>query len=125
MNLEKLIFLLILSILFITSNDVLANNHQAYDQSKLDSEMELLQKSAFIDSNEEIEKDTSSTAQTNKNKPKTRLRENNVVEDNSIVDLEGKYFDKKKIKDSVKTMNAAPIREEELFIPKESKKRSR
>lgn len=121
MNLEKLIFLSSLALLLICNTDALASEIRAYDQSKLDSEMELLQKSAFIDPSYEIKKADS----TEKKNPKTRLRQSNLVEDNSIVDLEGKYFNQKKMNDSVKTMNAAPIRKEEHLIPKEIKKRSR
>lgn len=90
----------------------------AYDQAKLDYEMELLQGEAFKPASEK-------TSQKNKPTQKQRIRVSNKS-DSKIVNLESKYFEDNKSKskkkssfDELKMMNAAPLRSEN------TKKRSR
>lgn len=90
----------------------------AYDQARLDYEIELLQGEAFKPKSEKADL---------KNKPtqKQRVRVSNKSE-SKIVNLESMYFEDNKSKsknkssfDEVKMMNAAPLRSEN------TKKRSR
>lgn len=84
----------------------------AYDQAKLDYEMELLQGEAFKPVSEK-------TSQKNKPTQKQRIRVSNNKSDSKIVNLESKYFENNKSKtkkkssfDEIKMMNAAPLRSE-------------
>jgi hypothetical protein len=91
---------------------LILNSAFAYNQSKLDYEMELLKSEAFLD---ESSANTKSTTKTTKQRQRL-----SAAEESKIVDIESTYFNnKKEEKDTIQMMNAAPIRDDN------SKKRDR